>query len=92
MDDRAPAITAALRKVHDFLTVGAPAPLQEAAAVALRFGPQYFKDLASGYQRRRDLMMEMLASAGFPAFKPRGAYYVMADIGGFGAGATWSSR
>jgi aminotransferase len=81
-----PAITSALRKVHDFLTVGAPAPLQEAAAVALRFGPQYFKDLASGYQRRRDLMMEMLASAGFPAFKPRGAYYVMADIGGFGAG------
>jgi len=81
----APPITSALRKVHDFLTVGAPAPLQEAAAVAVRFGADYFVELASGYRQRRDLLMELLKDTPFRAFVPKGAYYAMADISAFGA-------
>jgi aminotransferase len=80
-----PAISGALRKVHDFLTVGAPAPLQEAAALALDFGPDYFTDLASAYRRRRDLMLSILESTPFRAVKPAGAYYMMADISQFNA-------
>lgn len=80
-----PEVTSALRKVHDFLTVGAPAPLQEAAAVGLRFPQEYFRALAAGYRSRRDLMLEILASTPFRATKPAGAYYVMADISAFGA-------
>jgi len=72
--------TAAIRKVHDFLTVGAPAPLQEAAADALAFGDEYFEELAAGYAKRRSLLMDTLTEAGLAISRPRGAYYIMADI------------
>ena len=80
----APQLTAAIRKVHDFLTVGAPAPLQEAAAVALEMPLGYYSRLADGYRERRDFLVPALASAGFGTFPPRGAYYVMTDISSFG--------
>ncbi|MBI1796860.1 MAG: aminotransferase class I/II-fold pyridoxal phosphate-dependent enzyme [Candidatus Eisenbacteria bacterium] len=80
----APPLTAAIRKVHDFLTVGAPAPLQEAAAVALATPDGYYRTLADGYRERRDHLVPALEAAGFRAFRPRGAYYVMTDISGFG--------
>lgn len=77
----APApITAAIRKVHDFLTVGAPAPLQRAAASALEFGPEYFERLASDYRARRDLLNGTLRAVGLRTFEPRGAYYTMCDF------------
>jgi aminotransferase len=79
-----PPLTAAIRKVHDFLTVGAPAPLQEAGAVALESPDDYYRSLASGYQERRDYLVPALQAAGFRTFPPRGAYYVMTDISGFG--------
>ncbi|HVY25288.1 MAG TPA: aminotransferase class I/II-fold pyridoxal phosphate-dependent enzyme [Polyangiaceae bacterium] len=74
-----PEITAAIRKVHDFLTVGAPAPLQEGAAAALEHDLDYFDKLGQEYQRRRDLLLPLLAQAGFRASPPRGAYYVMTE-------------
>ena len=77
-------ITNAIRKVHDFLTVGAPAPLQEAGAAALSLPAEYYARLAEGYRVRRDHLMPALTSAGFKCFRPRGAYYVMTDISGFG--------
>ena len=79
-----PALTAAIRKVHDFLTVGAPAPLQEAAAVALGLPDAYYTSLAASYREKRDYLVPALESAGFRTFAPRGAYYVMTDISGFG--------
>ena len=81
----APAlITNAIRKVHDFLTVGAPAPLQEAGASALAMPDSYYQKLADGYRQRRDHLMPALVEAGFRCFRPRGAYYVMTDISAFG--------
>jgi aspartate/methionine/tyrosine aminotransferase len=77
-------ITNAIRKVHDFLTVGAPAPLQEAGAAALSLPPEYYSKLAEGYRSRRDHLMPALTAAGFKCFRPRGAYYVMTDISAFG--------
>jgi aminotransferase len=77
-------ITNAIRKVHDFLTVGAPAPLQEAGATALSLPAEYYSKLAEGYRARRDHLMPALTKAGFKCFRPRGAYYVMTDIAGFG--------
>jgi aspartate/methionine/tyrosine aminotransferase len=79
-----PALTSAIRKVHDFLTVGAPAPLQEAAAVALDLPDLYYEQLAAGYRERRDFLLPALERAGFRTFEPRGAYYVMTDISRFG--------
>ncbi|HEX7018615.1 MAG TPA: aminotransferase class I/II-fold pyridoxal phosphate-dependent enzyme, partial [Gemmatimonadaceae bacterium] len=79
-----PALTGAIRKVHDFLTVGAPAPLQEAGITALSLPPQYYVDLAAAYTRRRDLLLEILARHGFACDVPKGAYYIMTDIAGFG--------
>jgi aminotransferase len=79
-----PAITDAIRKVHDFLTVGAPAPLQEAGASALSMPESYYVKLADGYRQRRDRLVPALEEAGFRCFLPRGAYYVMTDISGFG--------
>ena len=79
-----PAIADAIRKVHDFLTVGAPAPLQEAGAAALSLPDGYYKNLAEGYRKRRDRLIPTLEEAGFRCFRPRGAYYVMTDIAGFG--------
>jgi len=77
-------ITNAIRKVHDFLTVGAPAPLQEAGAAALSLPSEYYAKLAEGYRVRRDQLLPSLTSAGLQCFRPRGAYYVMTDISGFG--------
>jgi aspartate/methionine/tyrosine aminotransferase len=80
----APRVTSAIRKVHDFLTVGAAAPLQEAGAVALKFPPSYYETLAHDYAARRDRLLGLLTDAGFRCFKPRGAYYIMTDISQFG--------
>ncbi len=80
----APPITAAIRKVHDFLTVGAPAPLQAAGAVAMRLPDSYFEELRTAYAERRDFMLALLQDAGFKPFVPHGAYYVMCDISDFG--------
>ncbi len=72
--------TNAIRKVHDFLTVGAAAPLQEAAAVALRLEQDYYRQLAELYQQKRDRLRGILQAAGFQCGMPRGAYYIMADV------------
>jgi len=80
-----PEITDAIRKVHDFLTVGAPHPLQLGAAAGLRLGAAYYETLTGEYRARRELLWEALKQAGFGLFdKPRGAYYVMAEVSGFG--------
>lgn len=79
-----PDLTGAIRKVHDFLTVGAAAPLQEAGAVALRFPQTYYTQLQEEYRRRRDLLLPVLEASGFTCYRPRGAYYVMTDISAFG--------
>jgi aspartate/methionine/tyrosine aminotransferase len=78
------AITNAIRKVHDFLTVGAPAPLQEAGAVALSLPSSYYRELAERYREKRDHLIPALEKAGFRCYRPRGAYYVMTDISEFG--------
>jgi len=73
--------TDAIRKVHDFLTVGAPAPLQEAVAVGLEtLGPDYYATLAREYRARRDVMHAALVRAGFRCEPPQGAYYILADF------------
>ncbi len=77
-------ITNAIRKVHDFLTVGAPAPLQEAGAAALSLPAEYYTRLAEGYRVRRGHLLVALTAAGFKCFRPRGAYYIMTDISAFG--------
>ncbi len=79
-----PEVTSGIRKMHDFLTVGAAAPLQEAGAAALRLPEEYYCKLCADYAQRRDRMLAALEQAGFRCFKPRGAYYVMTDISGFG--------
>ena len=77
----APAVlTSAIRKVHDFLTVGAAAPLQAAGAVALRLPDTYYQSLSANYRERRDTLVASLDAAGFRTFVPDGAYYVMTDI------------
>jgi aspartate/methionine/tyrosine aminotransferase len=77
-------LTAAIRKVHDFLTVGAPHPLQEAGATALRLPPSFYTELAATYQRKGAMLFEALNAAGFKCRAPQGAYYIMANIGQFG--------
>jgi len=79
-----PEITSAIRKVHDFLTVGAAAPLQTAGAYALSLPPSYYDQLQSEYEARRDLILPELEKAGFKTFRPDGAYYIMTDISAFG--------
>ncbi len=78
-----PALTGAIRKVHDFLTVGAPAPLQEACAVALGLGAAYYARLAAGYRARRDRLYAALVAADFRPALPEGAYYLLCDISHF---------
>ncbi len=78
-------VTEGVRKVHDFLTVGAPAPLQEAAAAALSMPDAYYADLAAMYQAKRELLQGYLQRAEIPFIEPQGAYYIMADVSGFGA-------
>lgn len=74
------AITSGIRKAHDFLTVGAPHPLQIAAAAALALPESYYRELALGYRHRRDLFLPYLRQAEFDFHEPEGAYYVMADL------------
>lgn len=77
-----PALTAGIRRAHDFLTVCAAAPLQAAGVVALSFPDQYYEELAQGYRARRDHLVGALRAAGFGVSVPSGAYYAMADISG----------
>ena len=79
-----PEITSAIRKVHDFLTVGAAAPLQAAGAYALSLPAEYYDRLQSEYRARRDLLLPVLDNAGFRTFRPDGAYYIMTNISSFG--------
>ena len=79
-----PEASASIRKVHDFLTVGAAAPLQRAGAIALELPPSYYQKLAESYLVKRDRMLGILNEAGFRCFKPAGAYYIMTDISDFG--------
>jgi len=79
-----PSLTGAIRKVHDFLTVGAPAPFQEAGAIALGLPDDYYGSLAARYQERRDTLLEILERHHFTTYKPFGAYYIMTDISTFG--------
>ncbi|HEX2166502.1 MAG TPA: aminotransferase class I/II-fold pyridoxal phosphate-dependent enzyme, partial [Longimicrobiales bacterium] len=76
-----PDLTSGIRKVHDFLTVGAPAPLQEACSVAIEsLGPDYYHNLAHAYRERRDVLAAGLIEAGFRCTPPAGAYYILADF------------
>ncbi|MFT3878915.1 MAG: aminotransferase class I/II-fold pyridoxal phosphate-dependent enzyme [Gemmatales bacterium] len=74
------AVTSGIRKAHDFLTVGAPHPLQVAGAAAMKFADSYYAKLRSDYQRRRELFLPYLEKAGFEFSVPEGAYYVMTDV------------
>jgi aspartate/methionine/tyrosine aminotransferase len=78
-----PEATQAIRKVHDFLTVGAAAPLQQAGAAALQFPQHYYDKLSGSYAVKRERLLTILSGAGFTVFKPRGAYYIMTDISHF---------
>jgi aminotransferase len=78
-----PTLTDAIRKVHDFLTVGAPAPLQAAGAVAMHLPGSYYETLCRQYQERRDFLLPALRDAGFFPSVPAGAYYIMCDISAF---------
>ncbi len=80
----APAVIDSARKVHDFLTVGAAAPLQEAAVTALRFPDGYYAELLAGYTRKRDVFLAALDDAGLRYTAPQGAYYVLVDVSEFG--------
>ena len=80
-----PALSVGIRKTHDFLTVGAAAPLQHAAVVALEFPDGYYRQLADDYRARRDILVPSLREAGFTVYEPDGAYYVMTDIAGITA-------
>jgi aminotransferase len=75
-----PELSVGIRRVHDFLTVGAAAPLQQAAVVALAFPDAYYDALAAAYRERRDALLPALTAAGFRIHEPAGAYYVMTDI------------
>jgi aminotransferase len=79
-----PDLTDSIRKVHDFLTVGAAAPLQQAGVLAMSLPDSYYDKLAKDYQGRRDLLLSRLEQAGFRCFRPDGAYYIMTDVRDFG--------
>jgi len=77
-------VTEAIRKVHDFLTVGSPAPLQEGVAAAIEsLGRDYYAGLSREYRERRDTLVPALQAAGFKCVSPEGAYYVLADFSAF---------
>jgi aspartate/methionine/tyrosine aminotransferase len=78
-----PELTLGIRRAHDFITVGAPHPLQEAAVTALGLPAAYYDELRRGYQARRDLLLGAVERAGFVAWKPRGAYYILTDVAHF---------
>ncbi|MDX2270343.1 MAG: aminotransferase class I/II-fold pyridoxal phosphate-dependent enzyme [Cyanobacteriota bacterium] len=79
-----PQLTGSIRKVHDFLTVGSPAPLQRAGVTALQFPISYYDNLSHLYQEKRDFILQALDQVGISYFVPQGAYYVFADISDFG--------
>jgi aminotransferase len=79
-----PDLTDSIRKVHDFLTVGAAAPLQQAGVTALSLPDDYYVQLSTEYAARRDHIIASLQKSGFKYFLPHGAYYVMTDISAFG--------
>jgi len=81
-----PPLADPIRKVHDFLTVGAAAPLQQAGVTALGLPRDYYARLREGYLHRRDLLLGLLGKAGFRCWVPDGAYYIMTDVSGFGLG------
>jgi aspartate/methionine/tyrosine aminotransferase len=78
-----PDLTDSIRKVHDFLTVGAAAPLQAAGVTALQFPVTYYAELARNYETKRDLLLSILTKAGFNCYVPKGAYYIMCDISAY---------
>jgi aminotransferase len=78
-----PEISDGIRRAHDFVTVGAPHPLQEAAVTALKFPDSYYVELRTAYQARRDLLLGYLERAGFVCNRPRGAYYILTDVAHF---------
>lgn len=80
----APDLINGIRQVHDFLTVGAAAPLQEAGVYAMSLPREYYDHLQQDYQRRRDFLLGVLEEVGFKCFKPDGAYYIITDISDFG--------
>ena len=82
----APAVIAQARKVHDFLTVGAAAPLQEAAVAGLELPRSYYEELGRMYARKRDVFLGILRRTGLPFTEPQGAYYVMVDVSPLGLG------
>jgi len=77
-------LTGSIRKVHDFLTVGAAHPLQEAAAVGLGMESSYYQTLAEEYRERKDFLLKVLGDVGFRVYRPNGAYYIMTDVAHFG--------
>lgn len=79
-----PHLTEGIRKIHDFLTIGAPTPFQEAAVTALRFPQAYYRQLQRDYTHRRALLLDYLTRAGLNYVTPQGAYYVLVDIARFG--------
>ncbi|EEF57356.1 pyridoxal phosphate-dependent aminotransferase [Pedosphaera parvula] len=90
-------VIAQARKVHDFLTVGAAAPLQEAAVVGLEFPDSYYEGLLKEYSLKRDLFLDYIAKTGLPYTEPQGAYYVLVDISSLGfardtEAAEWMTR
>lgn len=78
-----PELTLGIRRAHDFVTVGAPAPLQEAAVAALALPEAYYAWLRQTYQAKRDLLLRLLEKAGFRCFRPSGAYYILTDVAHF---------
>ena len=90
-----PELTAAIRKVHDFLTIAAPAPMQAAGVVAMGLPAAYYAELAAGYRERRDLLCAALEELGFGLRRPDGSYYVLCDIAGLdpaGDGVAFARR
>ncbi|MBM3808900.1 MAG: aminotransferase class I/II-fold pyridoxal phosphate-dependent enzyme [Acidimicrobiia bacterium] len=79
-----PALTGGIRKLHDFITVAAPTPFHDAGVAALSLPDTYYSGMRADYQRKRDLMMDILGRHGFTAYRPGGAYYVIADVSRFG--------
>jgi len=79
-----PSLTGGIRKMHDFLTVAAPTPFHDAGVAAMSLSDSFYTELAGDYQKKRDLMLDILGRHGFTASSPGGAYYVMAGISRFG--------
>jgi aminotransferase len=79
-----PDLSDSIRKIHDFLTVAAAAPLQAGGVTALAMPDEFYAGISREYQKKRDMMLGALTDAGFRCYSPQGAYYIMTDISGFG--------